>query len=144
MGHYLNMDLLSTMVRTQRRNRGLRETAAEIGNISPSTLSRVENGKMPDMEPFLLLCDWLKVPPAHFFKNTNETTSTGLDTSIETSEAIAIQLRADKHLDPTTANVLATLVTAAYRDLPHRSESSKKKRKPGRKHASHPTTIARV
>jgi transcriptional regulator with XRE-family HTH domain len=144
MGHYLDMDLLATMVRTQRGNRGLRETATEIGNVSPSTLSRVENGKMPDMEPFLLLCDWLKVPPAHFFKNTNKMLSADVDTSSDTSEAIAIQLRADKHLDPTTANVLATLVKAAYRDLPHRSEGSKKKRKPGRNHGPQPTTIARV
>ena len=127
MGHYLDIDLLATMVRTQRGNRGLRETAAEIGNLSPSTLSRVENGKIPDMEPFLLLCDWLKVPPAHFFKNTNKTASTDIDTSSDTSEAIAIQLRADKHLDPTTASVLATLVKAAYRDLPQRSGRMKRK-----------------
>jgi transcriptional regulator with XRE-family HTH domain len=127
MGYYLDTNLLATMARTQRGNRGLRETAAEIGNISPSTLSRVENGKMPDMEPFLLLCDWLKLPPARFFKNTNETTSTDIDKSVDTSEAIAIQLRADKHLDPTTANVLATLVKAAYQDLPQRSGRMKRK-----------------
>ncbi|MEH2122426.1 hypothetical protein [Nostoc sp.] len=36
---------------------------------------------------------------------------------LDTPEAIAIQLRADKNLDPAIANALASLVKAAYRDL---------------------------
>ena len=119
MAYHLNMDVLARMVRTQRGNRGLRETAAELGNVSPSTLSRVENGKMPDMETFLLLCDWLNVPPTYFFKDTEEPAQ---PKGVDPSEALAIQLRADKQLDPTTANVLAALVKAAYRDLPQRDE----------------------
>ncbi|WP_218776787.1 hypothetical protein [Nostoc sp. T09] len=36
---------------------------------------------------------------------------------MHTPEEIAIQLRADKNLDPAIANALAFLVKAAYRDL---------------------------
>lgn len=115
MGNYLDTGKLAAMVRTKRASRGLREAAVEAGDISPSTLSRVENEKVPDMETFLLLCDWLQVPPNEFFKNTREV---GAPEDEDTPEAIAIHLRADKTLDPATANALAALVKAAYRDLP--------------------------
>ncbi|WP_366146292.1 helix-turn-helix domain-containing protein, partial [Crocosphaera sp.] len=44
MGNYLDIERLTNLVRSKRGSRGLRETAAEIGNVSPSTISRVENG----------------------------------------------------------------------------------------------------
>lgn len=111
MGNYLDMEKLANLVRNKRLTRGLRETAKEIGNVSPSTISRVENGKIPDMDTFLALCDWLEVPPAELIKNT-----TG-EEALNTHEAITIQLRADKNLDPAIANALASLVKAAYKDL---------------------------
>lgn len=112
MQSQLDVARLATMVRTKRATRGLREIAAEIGNVSPSTLSRVENGRVPDMETFLLLCDWLEVAPAEFFRS-------GEDSPPEktSAESIALQLRADKNLDPTTANTLATIIQAAYQEL---------------------------
>ncbi|MEH1942374.1 MAG: hypothetical protein V7L01_19465 [Nostoc sp.] len=42
---------------------------------------------------------------------------TSQEDQLDTPEAIAIQLRADKNLDPAIANALASLVKAAYRDL---------------------------
>ena len=111
MKNNLNADKLATLVRSKRGNRGLRETAKEIGKVSPSTISRVENGKTPDMETFLALCDWLEVPPAELINSTEEKKDSN------TPEAIAIQLRADKNLDPAIADALASLVKAAYKDL---------------------------
>lgn len=120
MKYALDMDLLSSLVRAQRGSRGLRDVAAEIENVSPSTLSRVENGNKPDMDTFLLLCDWLDVPPAKFFYSTMNRDE--ID-QLPAPESIAFLLRADRNLDPATANVLATLVKAAYRDLPQRQEA---------------------
>jgi transcriptional regulator with XRE-family HTH domain len=111
MANYLDMEKLANLVRNKRLTRGLRETAKEIGNVSPSTISRVENGKTPDMETFLALCDWLEVPAAELIKNTED------EKAPNTPEAITIQLRADRNLDPAIANALASLVTAAYKDL---------------------------
>ena len=111
MANYLDMKKLASLVRNKRLTRGLRETAKEIGNVSPSTISRVENGKTPDMETFLALCDWLEIPAAELIKNTED------ERAINTPEAITIQLRADRNLDPAIANALASLVTAAYKDL---------------------------
>ena len=121
MGHYLDTELLAALSRSKRGSRGLREIAKEIGDVSPSTLSRVENGKMPDMETFLLLCDWLKVPPAALIKNKEGSQTSVSD--LDTPEVLAIQLRADKNLDPATANALAALVKAAYRDLAKQSDA---------------------
>ena len=110
MSTQLNIEKLASLMRKRRGARGLRETSKEIGNVSPSTLSRVEGGKMPDMETFTALCDWLQVPPAELFKTTE-------DTDLNTPDMISIQLRADKKLDPAIANALASLVKAAYQDL---------------------------
>ncbi len=110
MKNALDIAKLSAMVRTKRGYSGLRSVSAELENaVSPSTLSRVENGKLPDMETFLRLCDWLEVPPAEFFIGTGRPLSTG--------EEIAIMIRSDSGLDPATANVLAVLVEVAYREM---------------------------
>lgn len=111
MRNHLNAEKLANLVRSKRGNRGLRETAKEIGNVSPSTISRVENGKTPDMDTFLALCDWLEVLPTELINNTEEKKQS------DTLEAIEIQLRADKNLEPAIADALASLVKAAYKDL---------------------------
>ncbi len=118
MGNYLDTERLANLVRSKRGRRGLRDTAKEIGNISPSTISRVENGKTPDMDTFLALCDWLEVPPAELIKNTEDEH----EQALKTPDAITIQLRADKNLDPAIANALASLVKAAYKDLSQKKD----------------------
>lgn len=109
MTTYLDTEKIASLVRKKRGNRGLREVSKET-SISVSTLSRIENGKLPDMETFGLLCDWLKVPPCLLFGNTE-------DIQLDTFEAISIQIRSDQNLDPAIAHVLLTLIKAAYRDL---------------------------
>ncbi|NET54488.1 MAG: helix-turn-helix transcriptional regulator, partial [Merismopedia sp. SIO2A8] len=82
MSYHLDLNRLATLTRSRRGSLGLRAAAKEIGNVSTSTLSRVENGKMPDMETFLALCDWLEVPPASLIKNDeNKSEASRLDSS---------------------------------------------------------------
>jgi transcriptional regulator with XRE-family HTH domain len=108
----LDLDKLAILTRGKRGNRNLREVAAEIGDVSPSTLSRVENAKTPDMETFLRLCDWLEVPPAELFHRSSE--PEGAREPPTSRDRITLQLRADDSLDPATADILAALVSAAY------------------------------
>jgi UDP-N-acetylglucosamine 1-carboxyvinyltransferase len=68
MSSMLDVRQLAALLKSKRGERGLREIAEEIGNISPATLSRIENGKMLDVETFLRLCDWLQIPPQQFIK----------------------------------------------------------------------------
>lgn len=118
MANKLDINKLANLVRSKRGSNGLRDTASEIGNVSPSTISRVENGKTPDIETFLALCDWLEIPPAALIKNTKS------PKSLDTPEKISIMLRSDPNLDSAIANVLATLIKAAYKDLSEKKSKS--------------------
>lgn len=62
--YFFNAVKFSRMVRETRRSteKGLRETASEI-DISPATLSRIEHGGHPNIDTFLLVCQWLDIPP---------------------------------------------------------------------------------
>jgi transcriptional regulator with XRE-family HTH domain len=56
----IDLNSLGHKVKTKRGSCGIRETAKAIG-ISPATLSRIENGKLPDLKNFALICKWLIV-----------------------------------------------------------------------------------
>lgn len=119
MKHKLDASTLAALVRAKRAGRGLREIAEEIGDISPATLSRVENEKAPDMSTFLRICDWLQVPPAQLLAGEGDPAEAAAP---DTPQQIALLLRSDRHLDPATANALATLIEAAYAKLPRHGD----------------------
>ncbi len=98
MAKFLNTHYLAALIKTKRGNRGLREIAQEIGDISPSTLS-------------LRICDWLHVSSEEFIKETQETQ----ENEISTVDRIEGYLRADRELAPETADALAKLMKAAYK-----------------------------
>ena len=117
----LALEKLAALVKAKRGKNGLRKTAKEIGEISASTLSRIEQGKMPDMETFIRLCDWLEVKPDQFFENpskksidNNESQLPVISPNMTTPEIVEVHLRADRELNPETANALANMVKAAY------------------------------
>lgn len=62
---HVKMDVLAEHILRRRDGRGVREAAKEVG-ISPATLSRVENRKIPDLETFGKICAWLGEDPATF------------------------------------------------------------------------------
>lgn len=109
----LNSALLGEMIKSKRANRGLRETAKDIG-ISFPTLSRVENGNLPDIDTYLKICKWLDVPTDYFSK---EKTTKGSKKSIETKKQVIAHLRADKNLPPSTAEALIEMINLAYAKL---------------------------
>lgn len=108
MSSYLDTERLAELIRNKCGGKGLREVAKEIVNVSPSTLSRIENGKTLDMDTFLALCDWLKVPPAELIENTEKTSEFGK------VESFCFKVRSDLRLSPDVKNVLAALIKAAY------------------------------
>ena len=59
--------MFSQMAR-ERRRIGVREIAEEIG-ISAATLSRVENGKTPDIETVFKVCIWLDRKSSDFYND---------------------------------------------------------------------------
>lgn len=59
----MNIAGLAEKIQLRRAGKGIREAAKEVG-VSPATLSRVENGKVPDLETFGKVCSWLGEDPA--------------------------------------------------------------------------------
>lgn len=114
MNEEIDIRKLASLVIAKRGKRGLRETAKEIGNVSVSTLSRVEQGKIPDLGTFLRLCRWLGVTSEQF---THEETQSDVQkpaSNASTSEILVAHLRADRTLDPHTAEALSTMIRLAY------------------------------
>ncbi len=107
MASYLDIQILSDLVRSKRGNRGLREMATIVG-VSPSTISRVERGTIPDVATFLAICDWLEMPPAELIRNMD-----GIHSG-DTCRSVCAKLRTDRRLDPEVADALAVLIEFAY------------------------------
>ena len=110
MSSEIDIRELARMIQAKRGKRGLRAVAQEIGDVSASTLSRVEQGKIPDLDTFIKLCKWLDVSADHFTEN-----QVGSDSDKEpTLGVVAAHLRADRTLDPQTAEALVTMIEMAY------------------------------
>lgn len=100
--------MLSDMVRAKRGYRGLREITKDC-KISFSTISRVENGKVPDIATFLALCDWLEIPPAEFIRGAEN------KYVADDFHDLSMKLRSVIRLNPLVADALVVLIEAAYR-----------------------------
>lgn len=100
---------LGPALAAKRGKRGLREVASEIG-ISPATLSRIERGKLPDLETFSKICQWLPLDPSETLgiKSIQQTVA-------GESFAMTAHLKADRNLGPGLSKALAALIVAARR-----------------------------
>ncbi len=114
MNNEIDIQKLAALVRKKRGKRGLRETVQEIGDVSISTLSRVESGKIPDIGTFLRLCRWLGISPEQFVSEAAHVNSQEPAPTVSTPEMIVAHLRADRTLDPRTAEALSTMIRLAY------------------------------
>ena len=104
----LNTDLLSGMLKSKRAGKGLRAVADEIGNVSAATLSRIEQGKIPDVDTFINICNWLEVATDTFILGNTTSTPTS------NKEQVLAHLRADKELSKETVNMLIHMIDLAY------------------------------
>jgi len=104
-----NIDIakLSQMVKNRRGSKNLRDVAAEIGDVSISTLSLIEQGKVPDLDTLLKICEWLGVPSTDF---TSEPSLIEADHKTK----VLYHLRADRNLDPGIVESIAKMIEFAY------------------------------
>ena len=105
----IDTDSLSGMIKSKRGNKGLREVAKEIGDISVSTLSRIENGNLPDIDTYIRICKWLDVSVDFFTAETEKTASK--------KQVVVANLRADKTLPKKTAEALIQMINIAYASI---------------------------
>lgn len=101
------LKIIGPKLREKRGQRGIREVAKEIG-ISPATLSRIENGHVPDLETFGKICSWLEIDPSIVF---------GGNQSSSKSERVAVHFKKESTLKPETAQALSELILLAQRSM---------------------------
>ena len=101
----MTLESLGRLVAKKRGKRGIRATAKEIG-IGPSTLSRVENGHLPDLENYRKICIWLDIAPTSIVGQAG----TGARTNVARAH-----FKKDGAIRQETASALAELILAAQR-----------------------------
>ena len=102
----LPIEELGRLMLQKRGSRGIRAAAAEA-EISPATMSRVENGNVPDLATFAKICRWLGVDPATFL---------GVDAPAPAAPRPAVvHFRKKKTVSVDTAQSLAELILAAQK-----------------------------
>lgn len=107
MATSIDSQKLSGMIKSKRGKQGLRTAAKEIG-ISAPTLSRIEQGNLPDIETYVKICEWLSVSTDYF------TSVTG---SENTKSTVTASLRADKTLPQETVEALINMINLAYNQV---------------------------
>ena len=96
---------LSRMVAEKRGSVGIRTTARQIG-LSPATLSRIENGRLPDLDNFTRICRWLEVDPASLL---------GFDPQARSLPVAAVHFRSAAALSTATSAALQELIVEAQK-----------------------------
>jgi transcriptional regulator with XRE-family HTH domain len=101
--------LLGQMLQRKRGSMGVRAAAGEIG-ISPATLSRIENGRVPDLDTLKKVCAWLGVDPAEYFGNSDQHRTTD-------RPSVQVVFKKDRAVTPQTSRALGKLIIAAYQQF---------------------------
>ena len=117
MTNHIDMGRLSEALKAKRGNRGLRAVADEIteniGQVSASTLSRIEQGKIPDLDTFVKVCKWIGISTEQFLAGVENVKS-------DSAKVIEAHLRADRTLDPKTITAISEMIRLAYTEAKNR------------------------
>jgi transcriptional regulator with XRE-family HTH domain len=96
----MKIEDLANLVQKKKGSMGVRAAAKEIG-ISPTTLSRIERGHLPDMGTLERVCAWLGQDMAKF------TGIGGLQIAFKKHQAVSLE----------TSRSLATLIELASKQF---------------------------
>lgn len=96
----MDIDDLAPLVLRKRGNMGVRAAAKEIG-VSPTTLTRIEKGNIPDVKTLDKLCKWLSEEPTKF---------TGI-------MGLQIAFKSKSAMPPETAQSMAKLIEEASKQF---------------------------
>jgi transcriptional regulator with XRE-family HTH domain len=105
-----SLDTLGQLIVEKRGDLGVRAAAKQIG-ISAATLSRVENGYLPDLQNFRLICKWLDIDPNRIlgFSGVSESQSGKIRANVH--------FKKDHTTSPETAAALAKMILHVQRAL---------------------------
>jgi transcriptional regulator with XRE-family HTH domain len=96
----------------ERVSRGMHwKGVADQAGVSASTLTRIGQGRRPDLDSFAALSSWAGLDPERFFAGSES------GQSASALSEIAILLRRDPHLSEDAAVAIEELVKATYQRL---------------------------
>lgn len=96
----------------ERVSRGLHwKAVANEAGVSASTLTRIGQGRKPDVDSFAALTQWAGLDPEDFFRSRRP----GQEASALSN--ISVLLRSDPHLSEDAAAAIDELVKATYSRL---------------------------
>jgi transcriptional regulator with XRE-family HTH domain len=93
---------------------------AEESGVSASTLTRMAQGKRPDVDGFAALAAWSRLDPGDFVRRSR--TGTKENPEPEPLAAISTYLRRDRNLTPEAATAIESIIAAAYEKLRDREQ----------------------
>jgi transcriptional regulator with XRE-family HTH domain len=99
------MEDLGKRVSRHRGSMGIRAAAREI-DISPTTLSRIEHGHIPDLKTLQKICDWMGEDPAKFIGAGSQQAGSG-------EQELQIAFKKKSAVSAATSKSLANLIVLA-------------------------------
>ncbi|WEK04055.1 MAG: helix-turn-helix transcriptional regulator [Candidatus Devosia phytovorans] len=99
----IRLETLGAKVKQTRGAKGIRAAAEEIG-VSTATLSRIENGHLPDLETFRRVCGWLGADPS---------TVLGFEPSAKATPVTMVHFKKKKTQSQDTLRALGEMIAAA-------------------------------
>jgi transcriptional regulator with XRE-family HTH domain len=108
----IDLEALVAALDAQRKARGLswRQVAKEAA-VSASTLTRMQQGKLPDVNTFGALVQWLHIPAERFMVQGQRVHKKSPDPMAVASTL----LRGKREVSPRAARALEELVQAAFK-----------------------------
>lgn len=114
----LDIDALHAALDHERHSRGLswRDVARETG-VSAATLSRLTQGRRPDVDGFAALVAWLGLSADEFLRPGRPPQLGVTPAGSSAPAAISAYLRARRELDPQVVAVLEEVIASAHAHL---------------------------
>ena len=112
----VDVEALYAALDSKRKSNGTswREVAREL-EISPSTFSRMAQGRRPDVDTFATLLRWLGMPAESFMRSTREERAAAAGE--EPVAMVSSYLRSARNIEPEDAEALEEIFRAAYKRL---------------------------
>lgn len=93
----------------ERASRGMHwKAVASEARVSASTLTRIGQGRRPDVDSFAALTSWARLDPERFFRSSSEPSQPSA------LSGISVLLRSDPHLSADAATAIEEVVKATY------------------------------
>lgn len=114
----LDVDALHAALDRERQSRDLswRDVARETG-VSAATLSRLAQGRRPDVDGFAALVAWLGLSADDFLRPGRPPQLEGARADSSAPAAISAYLRARRELDPQVVAMLEEVIASAHAHL---------------------------